>query len=166
MLLYKANAANTRAAMTLPEIEVRTPELAVSGVAEAEALNVALLAPVTGGATRRVVGMLVAVVLAGTVAGAVPCTSPTELETVTNATSGRVMAVLIMMIAELDGIADPAFVSVDCVTAYVIVVKSCTVVDGPAVVVPAPVAGETERDDAPVIMAGLEGIYAAQIPWK
>lgn len=82
-----------------------------------------------GGATRSVLGNADgldagAVVAAGTLAGAVPCTRPTELETVTNTTSGSVTAVETTITALLDGMVVPALIPVDSVTAYVIVVKS------------------------------------------
>lgn len=123
LFAYKANAAKKSAAMMLPEMEVRTPELVVSswvGVAEANGLAVELL--LMGGATRRVVGMAVgfaagAVVEAGTAAGAVAWMRPVEEETVMNSTAGRVTAVETTMTAELEGITVPALMPVDCVTA-------------------------------------------------
>lgn len=82
-----------------------------------------------GGATNNVEGKADgfstgAVVAAGTLAGAVPCTKPVELEIVTNTTSGNVTAVETTMTALLDGMVVPALIPVDSVTAYVIVVNS------------------------------------------
>lgn len=65
--------------------------------------------------------------------------------------------------AELPAMVDPCDSPAVWVTAYVIVVRSWTVVDGAGDAVPTALV---EIDDAAVTIAGLLETWAAQIPWK
>lgn len=67
-----------------------------------------------------------------------------------------------IVVEELDGITDPAETPVVSVQGTTRVVYTLTVVTGTVVWT----AAVVDTVEAQVTMAGLDGMYAAQIPWK
>jgi len=88
--------------------------------------------------------------------------APAE-ETVVNATCGTVIAVEMTIVELEDGMMDPDKVPVVSVHGTTMVVKTETVVTGTVVT---DAAAVVEMLDAQVMIAGLDGMYGAQIPWK